>query len=71
MDAKHTLVERFGNVTGPYSQMESHHKGLSMQSFAAIFILNKLLKKQPSCWLFEMPWHSSNITLMVYKEVKQ
>ena len=30
--------------------------------------LNRLLNKQSSCWCFEMPWHSCDVTVMLTAE---
>ena len=41
-------------------------KGIHHLEFDVFFVvsLNMLLNKQSSCWWFEMPWHSCNITVM-------
>ena len=47
------------------STMDSHHKGSVTCSFSLVVSLNKLLGKQLSCQLFETPWRSSDVSVII------
>ena len=48
------------------SLVDSPHEGLVMQRFDGFGVVDpsKLLNKKQSCWWFEMPWNSCDITVM-------
>ena len=52
-----------------FSSVDSPHKGPVMWGLDVVFVvsLNKLLNKQlrHSWWWYEMPWHKSDITVML------